>query len=304
MTTRTMGPASGWRWISNAVNLGGGNPRAVLGGAALLMAVALVPTVLQLLVQGGLGLDGQGTAMVLLVLSVLFSLLVMGPLFAGYLRVLHASETGVPTRASAIFEAFGPGRGAGRVIGVLLGLVLVGLVLFGAVAVAFGGDFFMEMVAVLEALENPEQGGAPQLPPLPSGLGTLFGLLFILGMFFNGAYAIALGQAALGGHGALESLRDGFVGALRNLLPLLVLTIVMAVAGMVAVLVLGLLVALLVGIGSLVHPALGILLAAPLYLAAMVAIYVVAFGIMYYMWRDVCGGATPGDGDPQHQVVA
>ena len=45
MTTRTMGPASGWRWISNAVNLGGGNPRAVLGGAALLMAVALVPTV-------------------------------------------------------------------------------------------------------------------------------------------------------------------------------------------------------------------------------------------------------------------
>ena len=37
----------------------------------------------------------------------------------------------------------------------------------------------------------------------------------------------------------------------------------------------------------------------PLYLAFLVAMYVVLFGIMYFIWRDVAGTAPPiGD----HQV--
>lgn len=304
MTTRTMGPAAGWRWLLNAVNLGGGNPRAVMGGAALLLVVALVPTVVQLLVQNVFGVTGVGVMTALMGFSVVYSLLVMGPLFAGYLRVLHASETGQPTRAAAIFDAFGPGQGAGRVIGVLLGLILIGLALFGAVAAAFGGDFFSQLASVFMALESAEPGTTPVLPPMPSGVGTLLGLLLIIGMFFNGAYAIALGQAALGGRGIGQALGDGLLGALRNLLPLLVLTVVVVVAGFVALLVLGLVIALLAGLGSLVHPALGILLAAPAYMAAMVALYVIAFGVMYYMWRDVCGGGQPAAGGDQHEVAA
>src|SRR5690606_25478197 len=60
MTTRTMGPLSGWRWLARAVNLGGGNPRAVLGGATLLALVALLPSVIQLVVQNGLGVTSVG----------------------------------------------------------------------------------------------------------------------------------------------------------------------------------------------------------------------------------------------------
>jgi hypothetical protein len=303
MTTRTMGPAAGWRWLVNAVNLGGGNPRAVLGGAALLLVVALVPSIIQIGVQNGLGATGMSTTVALMGFSVLYSLVVMGPLFAGYLRVLHASETGQPTRAAAIFEAFASGQGAGRVICVLLGLIIVGMVLFGLVAMAFGGDFFAQLASVFVALENAEPGTTPVLPPMPSGVGTLFGLLLIIGMFFNGAYAIALGQAALGGRSIGGALGDGLLGALRNLLPLLVLTLVVVVAGFLALLVLGLVVALLAGVGSLVHPVLGMLLAAPVYLAAMVALYVVAFGVMYYMWRDVCGGGMPSANGDQHEVA-
>ncbi|MEN1941213.1 hypothetical protein WCE39_08985 [Luteimonas sp. MJ174] len=302
MSTRTMGPASGWRWLLNAVNLGGGNPRAVLGGAALMMLVALVPSLIQIVVQSVMGVTSAGVMIALMGFSVLFSLLVMGPLFAGYLRLLHGSETGAPVRAAAIFDVFGGGQGAGRVIGVLLGLIVIGMVLFGAVAFAFGGDFFAQIGSVFEALEGAEPGTTPVLPPLPSGLGTFLGLLFIVGMFFNGAYAIALGQVALGGRGIGEALRDGLLGALRNLLPLLVLSIVVTVGGMLALLLLGLLVAVLMGVGTLVHPALGMVLAAPAYLAAMVALYVVMFGVMYYMWRDVCGG--PSGVDSQHEVVA
>jgi len=297
-----MGPLSGWRWLARAVNLGGGNPRAVLGGATLLALVALLPSVIQLVVQNGLGVTSVGATIALMGFSVLFSLVVMGPLSAGYLRLLQATETGVPTRAAAIFDIFSDGQAVVRVIGVLALLLVVVLLLVGAVALAFGGDFFLQIAAVMQELENAEPGTAPSLPSLPSGLGTLIGLTFILSMFFNGAYAVAMGQVALGGRDIPGALGDGLLGALRNVLPLLVMTIVVTVMGMVVLLVLGLLLALLTILGSLVHPALGIALAAPLYLAAIVVVYVVMFGVMYFMWRDVCGGQQAGGG--QHEVVA
>lgn len=301
MTTRTMGPAAGWRWLLNAVNLGGGNPRAVLGGAGLLMLVALVPTVVQLVVQNGLGITSVAPTIALMVLSLAYSLLVMGPLSAGYLRLLQAGEAGVPTRANAIFDIFNDRGTVARVIGLLLALFAIVLVLLAAVMAVFGADFFMQVAAVMEALENQSSGTAPALPPMPSGLGALMGLVFILGMFFNGAYAIAMGQVALGGRSVGQALGDGLLGALRNLLPLLVLSIVGTVLGFVALLVLGLVVGVLVVVGGLVHPALGMALAAPVYLAMMVMLYVVMFGIMYCIWRDVCGGQP--DAGSGHEVA-
>ena len=44
-------------------------------------------------------------------------------------------------------------------------------------------------------------------------------------------------------------------------------------------------------VGGLVHKALGLLLLVPLYIAFLLLIYVVMFGVMYYMWRDICGDA-------------
>ncbi len=299
MTTRAMGPIAGFSWLKQAINQGGGNPKAVFGGAALLMLMALLPTFVQLAVQAGLGAGPGDTqaAMVVLGLSVLYSLLVMGPLFAGYLRLLHANESGAPVHATAIFQIFQAGQGAGRVILVLLAVIVLGLLLFGAIAMAFGGDFFAEMAVVMQALESAEPGETPAMPALPSGTGTLFALLFIVGVFFNGVYSLALGQAALGRAGVGQSLADGLLGALKNLLPLLVLTIAVLVAGLIAVFALALGVALLMALGGFIHPALGMVLAAPLYFAAMVALYVVMFGVIYAMWRDVCGGeAAPADG--------
>lgn len=283
----------------NAVNLGGGNPGAVLGGAALLVLMALVPTVLQVLVQNVMGVTSPAVAIVLMLVSVAYTLGVMGPLFVGYLRLLHASETGAATRATAIFEVFSDRTAVVRVACVLLGLLAIGLLLFAVAALLLGGDFFVELAAVMQALEAAEASGAPPaLPPMPSGFGTLLALLFVFGVFFNGVYALALGQVALGDRSAGGALADGLVGALRNLLPLLVLTLVGMVAGFVLLLVLGLVVVLAAGIGGLVGPAVGMALAAPVYLVAMVVLYVVMFGVAYSMWRDVCGGAAPVAGPP------
>jgi hypothetical protein len=269
MTTRAMGPVAGFSWLKQAINQGGGNPKAVFGGAALLMLVALVPTLVQIVVQGGMGASSPQATMVLLGFSVLYSLVVMGPLFAGYLRLLHANESGVPVHATSIFQVFQAGQGAGRVIAVLFAVIMLGLLLFGAIALAFGGDFFAEMAVVMEALESAAPGETPAI------------------------------RAAVG-----QSLADGLLGALKNLLPLLVLTIAVLVVGLVAVFVLALAVALLMALGSFINPVLGMVLAAPLYFAAMVALYVVMFGVIYAMWRDVCGGAADADNDSGHEVAA
>jgi hypothetical protein len=303
MTTRAMGPVAGFSWLKQAINQGSGNPKAVFGGAGLLMLAALVPTLVQIAVQGGMGAVSAQSTMALLGFSVLYSLLVMGPLFAGYLRLLHASESGAPVGATAIFDIFRAGQGAARVVGTLLVVLLIGLVLLGGVALAFGGDFFAELAVVFQEMESAEPGQAPVLPALPSGSGTLFALLFVGGVFFNGVYALALGQAALGRGGVGEALANGIVGALKNLLPLLVLAVSVLVAGFLALLVLALGVALMMAVGSFINPVLGMVLAAPLYFAAMVAVYVVMFGVIYAMWRDVCGDAG-ADRHGGHEVAA
>ena len=47
-----------------------------------------------------------------------------------------------------------------------------------------------------------------------------------------------------------------------------------------------------------------VLLVAPVYLALLVAIYVIAFGVMYYMWRDICGDAAPVPAGSADQLQA
>ncbi len=107
MQMRAMGPGAGWRWLVRGVNLGRHNARAVFGGTGLLIAVALVPTLIQLIVQVALKNTSQGAMYALGAFSLLFSLLVVMPLVAGMLRVIHASENGRATHATAIFEALG-----------------------------------------------------------------------------------------------------------------------------------------------------------------------------------------------------
>lgn len=294
MTTRAMGPGTGWTWLRRGVNLGATNPRAIFGGAALMVLVALVPTVLQLAVQGTMGAENVPAMGALLAFSLLYSLLVMPPVMAGYLRLIHASETGGVPRAGAVFDVVRSAPDALRIIGLVLLLMVLGIVLFGAVIAGFGLDMLEQLATAVAA----SQSATPTLPQLPQGFGMLMALVMLLGLFFNGVYAIAVGQVALAGRGVFASLGDGLVGTLKNLLPLLVAALVALVGGIVALLALMLVVALLAFIGGLVHPVLAIALAAPVYLLAMVALYVVMFGVMYFFWRDVCADPALADARP------
>lgn len=289
MDVRAMGPGAGWRWLVQGINLGRNNPKALFGAAGLLLAMALVPTAIQLVVQNGLKITSPQVMYVLVAFSLLYALLVMPPLTGGFLRVIHAIETGASTRATAIFDLYRNGADAWRMIGLQLLLLLAVVVLAGVILLAWGGKFIGEIGAIASAIQSAPAGKPPALPPMPEGFGMLVGLMVLLALFFNAVQAIAYGQVALTRRSVAGAMGDGALGALKNLLPLLVLLLVGIALMLVSIVIVGLLVGMLAVLGSLVSPALGALLAAPIYLAFLLILYVVMFGVMYHLWRDVCG---------------
>lgn len=293
MATKAMGPMAGWSWLMRAVNLGSHNAKALFGAAALLLVLAMVPTILQLLFMRSASAPSPTVIGGWMVFSMLYSVLVMPPAMAGLLRVIHASETGASTRATALFDGYR--QGAGRIIGLVLVLVLIAIAVIAAIIMAFGAQFMSGIVEFMTAAQSMSATGTQaQMPQLPDGFGTAFVLMLVFGLFFNGVYALSVGQVALAGRGIGQALGDGFAGTLKNLLPLLVLLVIALVVGIVAGLALALLMGLLAMIGGLIHPVVAALLLVPVYVLLMLVVYVIAFGVMYFMWRDICmDGAAP-----------
>lgn len=294
MQTKAMGPGAGWRWLASAVNLGRNNPRALFGAAALMMGVALLPSLLQVLAIEFAG-AGNARLPMLVALGATLVLVVLYPLLlAGFMRVVHAVETGRPTRATALFDAFRAGHGRGRVIGIGLLLLAVYIGLVALVLGVAGREVAAWYVDVWAMAQSPTPGAAPTLPGMPDGIGRVMALMLLVAMVTGGLYSIGFGQVALNGRGVGEAFRDAVAGTLKNVLPLLVLALVGLAGMIVAALVIALVVVFLVMLGGLVSPVLGAVLAIPVYAAFLVMLYVVMFGVMYFIWRDVCGAEAAG----------
>ena len=243
---------------------------------------------------------GEGAAIVIAALMTLLSLATLVPLMAGYLRMLDASERGRPAHAGEIFQVFHSGPAWRTCILFSLAMLMVHLVVATVLASQFGNGV-MEWLQELNrlALQAQEAGpGAPQpaLPAPPAGTASLLGLGSLWLLLFGCAFAVGLGQVALGGRGVRGAIVDGFAGTLKNLLPLLV----MALLGFGAMLVVGigvnLVLLVLGGIAGLLHPMLGVLVMLPLLVAFVTVLYAVLLSVMYQLWRDIAGeDAAPVD---------
>jgi hypothetical protein len=214
--------------------------------------------------------------------------LLLVPLKAGYLQVIHAAERGLPTRARDIFQPYRRGD-ALRLMGYGLAVFALYSAAFGVVIVATGGGIARWYMAAMSAQLH-------HLPPppvaMPDGFGVMIALLMVLALFLMGAYAIRLGQVDLRRRSVFAAIGDGVAGALKNVLPLLVFAISMLVGLVLFVILIVLLAGLLTLLGKLIGTWLVLLLVIPLYVAVMVALGAVTSGTLYYLWRDVCG-----DGD-------
>lgn len=296
MTTRAKGPLSGLDWLKRGLNSGRHNPRAVFGGAAVLMVAALLPSLVQALVQFALrpGVDGT---LVIAALTTLLSIALMGPLMGGYLRLLHACEMGRPVHARDIFEPFRSPRDARRMMGFAFVLLMVYLGVGYVLVSLFAKDlpeWYLQLVALSQQPQTP--GQPVQLPPPPDGLGGFLGLGSLFALFIGGVFAVGMGQIALRARGIGAALADGVSGAAKNLLPLLVLA-VLAFGLMMA---LSVLLALVLGVvallASLLHPVLATAILLPVYLLLFLVLYVVMFGVMYHLWRDIAAEVSDAGG--------
>lgn len=213
----------------------------------------------------------------------LLSLLIV-PLYAGYVQVVDAAEQGLPARARDIFKPYRHGE-ALRLIGYGLALMVVYVAMIGIIIAATGGGIVTWYMQVLTAQASH------QLPPtaLPDGFGIAMALFTLLGLFMMSFYAISLGQVALRRRSVFGAIGDGLLGALKNLLPLLVFVVSLVLACVVVAVAIALVAVLLALLGKLVGSWLVLVLVIPLYIAMMLMMFAVMFGVMYHLWRDVCG---------------
>jgi len=309
MTTHATGPLAGLTWLKRGINLGRHNARAVFGAAAILMMVATLPSLLQLAVLSILQPDANG-AMAVAAAAQLLSIVLLSPFIGGFLRLIDDTENARPASASDVFKPFRHGGDAGRLIGFGL-LMTLYYVIIGVALLTVFGDGLMDWLNKVLTLQQAAGNGRidpAQMPDAPDGLGSLLGLGSILFLFLSGVYAIGFSQVALGGRPVRLAMADGVIGTAKNLLPILLLAVVIVLASIPVGLVLAAVFGIVGLIGGAIHPTLGAALILPLYLALMVVTYVVMFGVMYYLWRDVCGSTLPeGDTPPpsssnNHQI--
>ncbi|KPN16770.1 hypothetical protein AO715_01300 [Xanthomonas sp. Mitacek01] len=288
------------------VNVGRANPRAVYGATAVVALLALIPNVIQAVLQLAFGLDA-GTQIMIVGAMSLVSIIVYPLLIGGVLQVIDAVEHGRPARPTDVFATF-TGGNAGRLIGfgVLMGALYIAT--FYALVSAFGDgvmEWYMQILTISQEMgAQSTPATPPDLPLPPAGIGPLMALAIFFGVYYATVYAIGLGQVSLGGRPVLQAFTDGLGGALRNVLPVIVAAVIAMAGGFALMLAFAMVVTIISVVASLVHPGLAALLVLPLYLILLLVLYIVMFGAMYAMWRDVCGpqdteaapGQTPGAG--------
>jgi hypothetical protein len=296
MTTQSKGPLAGFRWLTNGISVGFRHPKPLLAGAFFLVVACLLPSLVTLPMQfhamnSGAPLSPT-TFGLIMAASILLGLLLV-PLYAGYLLMVNAAERGLPLRALDIFNPYRKGE-ALRLIGYGLAIIAVYVAMLAIAITVTGGGIVSWYMQALNAQASH------QLPPaLPDGFGITIALLMLLALFMLGFYAISLGQVALNRRDVFGAIRDGVIGTLKNLLPLLVFAMSLALAWIVIAIIILLVVLLLTLVGKLIGSWLMLVLVIPLYIALLLVMLSAMFGVMYHLWRDVCGDDTVSNVPPQ-----
>lgn len=300
MTTRALGPLAGLHWLKRGINTGRHNPRAVFGAAAWVAMASLLPSLVQLLLLSLLQ-PGPNGSMAIAVAVTLLQIVLFPPLVGGFFRLIHAAEQGAPTRATDIFAPFHQPADARRMVG--FGLVLTALYLAIAAVLlgVFGRGILDWYLQVAELSQHPPID-PKAIPPLPEGFSRVVVLGTLVGLFLLGVYAIGFGQVAVRASNVFAAFRDGVMGALKNLLPLLVLAVIGFFLTLALILAVGVVLAVIGVLGAMVHPMVAAALALPVYLVLLLVLYVVMFGVMYHLWRDVCSDA-PAPSNPNEVAV-
>jgi hypothetical protein len=281
-----------WRWLLQGVALLRAHPRALFGGAAMLVAVALLPSVLAAVFTPLLSAGGAQA------LGVLASLLLYPPAAGGYLRLLHARQGGEDTPGGALFAVFSDGPTARRlVIGNLL-LVSGFMLVVTLLAFSLGGEALLEYFRQLSLLQP---GGA--LPALPPGALPFAVALLLLGVFMLATQGLAYAELALGTRQPLAAVAAALAAGARHFALLLLFFLPAMFLAFLAFMLFALAGILLASMLAVISAVLGKLVIALCTVAMMTAMYALLFAFFYFGWRELFDVPVP-PAQPPHRIAA
>lgn len=297
MAVRSNGASAGFGWVTRGISVGFRHPKPLLGGTALLVVALLIPSLLQILLQFlllGNGNPPNASLFAWIAAAPMLLTVLILPLYAGYMQMIDATERGLPARARDIFKPYRDGT-ALNIIGYAILLMAIYLVVFGLVILLTGRgipSWYLQLVTA-------QASHLPAPSTLPEGFGLTFASLAIAGLFMTGVYAISFCEVALRRRGVFGAIGDGVIGALKNLLPLLVFALSLILAWIGIAIVFGIIAVLLGLAGKIISPWMIAAVLIPLYIAFMLFILPGMFGMLYHLWRDVCADdALSGTGLP------
>jgi hypothetical protein len=281
------GPAAAFRWLSGAFDLLRRKPAALFGAGAVLVAFALLPSLLQMATQrvsptAGAWLQWPFT---------LLGLVLMPPVLGGFYRMLRTLDGGSEPPVGTLWSVFSETQTARRLVACNLLFVVVTLAALVALAFALGGQDVLEYMRALSTMK-PDATPA-DMPPMPDGMLSLVGMMLLVGLFVTTAQQLAAAHIALAGVGVGEASRFGAMGALRNALAFALLYAVLMLLGVVAtgiaVAVIGLVFVAL----AVLSKALAVLVVGALMVGLLTGLYALMLAFFYCAWRALSGAGVP-----------
>jgi hypothetical protein len=270
--------AAPWRWLQQGMALLRAHPRALLGGAAMLVAVALLPSVLAALFAPLLSPAGAQA------LGALASLLLYPPAAGGYLRLLHARQVGEELPGGALFATFADGPAARRlVIGNLL-LVSGFMLVIALLAFGLGGEALLGYLREVSLLKP----GAPP-PALPAGALPFALALLLVGIYMVVTQGLAYAELALGTRQPLAATGAALRAGARHYGVLLLFFLPAMFLAFLAFMLVALAAVLFAAMLAVVSAVLGKLVVALCTVGLMTALYALLFSFFYFAWRELSG---------------
>ena len=298
----TQGLAAPYRWLGEAFSLCNRSWGTVLGGSALLVAVAVAPTVLQLLLQAampGLGTWSQ-------ILTTVLGLVLMPPALGGFFRMLQALDRRQPTGAAHVLSLYSEAPVAQRLILCNLLFAVGTLLAMVALVYAVGGQALLDYLQALAAVKPGAT--AADLPAIPPGTLTVVGLLLLIALFVTTAQQLAAAQIALGRGEVIGATGDGVIATLRHAAGLLLFYLPVLLVGMFVTMVVAVVAAVVATALALVSASLAAALVGLGVLALLVPLYALMLAFFYRAWLALLAPAPAADAatppTPPHEIAA
>lgn len=288
-------------WLIASFRMVGNNPgRFMLASFLSLLVVFALVFILVMALLGTAGLSsfaqaGQQpdvkTLLYIYAGALVFGVLLMPPFVAGWFKLCHNLKTGQTASAFDIFSVYESSARWVKLIqfsaiSMVLYIALHAVYLGVCVALGVGTDGFKTMLV-------PDPAADPlAMLNLGAGFWIAYIGLILFGTILQSMFMLGFTQASLTDDSAIDSIKAGINGMLKNL-PVFLAFMLLALVGMIIVLVIvALLAGLVIALLTFVHQSLGLIVGGILYLLLILFIYPLMFSFQYLFWEGILGNET------------